>query len=193
LEYVVPVVISAPPAKGGGPTQQKKSSPVTRIGVLRQPEVVPPLPQEPPVVVDQFTPQCETCNDPTAPSGPGTKDGLDSGDSNATGSGFAEVGIQLEDVPKVMTPEMSQPVLITRLEPEYPRAALIARAQGVVVLEAIITKTGTVEQIKTLRSENAALEKAAIKAVLQWKYRPAMINNQPVKVYFTVTVLFKLK
>jgi protein TonB len=191
MAYVVPIVITAPPALGGGPTQQTKSTSVTKTAVPSQPDVVPPLPQEPPAMIGDLAPECETCNDPTASPGPGTKEGVPGGD--ATGTGLSNVGLRSDDVPTVIHHGMNQPVLITRVEPEYPQAALIARAQGMVVLEAVITKTGTVEQVKTLRSDNPVLERAAIKAVLQWKYRPAVFNNRPVKVYFTVTVIFKLK
>jgi periplasmic protein TonB len=193
MSYVVPVVITSPPDLGGRPNEPIKPARVTKTAELTQPEVVPPLQTEPPAQLEQFAPECETCNDPTAPPGPGMKDGVEGGDPTANGTGLTDVGIQSDDVPKVITPGMSQPVLISRVEPEYPRAALTARAQGMVILEAVITKTGTVEQIKTLRSDNAVLEKAAIKAVLQWKYRPAIFNSRPVKVYFTVTVIFKLK
>jgi periplasmic protein TonB len=193
ISYVVPVVITSPPDSGGGPSQQTKSAPETKTAELTQSDLVSQLQQESPALIDDFAPACETCVDPTAPAGPGTKDGVEGGDSTAAGTVLPDLGIQSDDVAIAITPEMSQPVLISRVEPEYPRAALIARAQGTVILEAVITKTGTVDQIKTLRSDNVVLEKAAVKAVLQWKYRPATFNNRPVKVYFTVAVTFKLK
>jgi protein TonB len=62
-----------------------------------------------------------------------------------------------------------------------------------VILEAVITKTGTVEDVKVLRSLHPILDQAALNAVKQWKYQPAMLNNRPVKVYFTVTVKFTLR
>ena len=65
--------------------------------------------------------------------------------------------------------------------------------QGIVILEAVITKTGTVEDVRVLRALHPILDQAAISAVKQWKYQPAMLNGRPVKVYFTVTVNFTLR
>ncbi|MCI0603649.1 energy transducer TonB [bacterium] len=60
------------------------------------------------------------------------------------------------------------------------------------MLEAVITKTGTVEEVKVLRSLHPVMDQAALNAVKQWKYKPAVLNGRPVKVYFTVTVTFRL-
>jgi protein TonB len=65
--------------------------------------------------------------------------------------------------------------------------------QGVVILEAIITKTGTVESVRVLRGINPLLDTAAIRAVQQWRYKPATFNGRPVPVYLTVTVNFTLQ
>ncbi|HJZ12475.1 MAG TPA: energy transducer TonB, partial [Acidobacteriota bacterium] len=74
----------------------------------------------------------------------------------------------------------------------YPEVARRARIQGTVILEAVITKTGTVEEMKILRALHPVLDQAAMNAVKQWKYKPAVLNGRPVKVYFTVTVNFQL-
>ncbi|MCI0612608.1 TonB family protein [bacterium] len=95
--------------------------------------------------------------------------------------------------PMRITADVVQPELTHRVNPEYPEIARKARIQGVVILEAIITKDGTVENVKVLRGVHPILDQAAINSVKQWRYKPATLNGSPVKVYSTVTVKFTLK
>ncbi len=84
------------------------------------------------------------------------------------------------------------PVAIYKVDPEYPEIAKRARIEGIVVLEAIINKDGTVGNIKVLRSLNPLLDQAAVNAVKKWKYIPGKVGGKPVNSYLTVTVRFKL-
>lgn len=95
--------------------------------------------------------------------------------------------------PMRITADVVQPVLIHKVQPEYPEIARKARIQGVVILEAIITKEGNVENVKVLRRLHPILDQAAVNSVQQWHYKPATLNGRPVKVYSTVTVKFTLK
>jgi protein TonB len=92
--------------------------------------------------------------------------------------------------------DVTNPVLIpeTKIEPEYPELARVARLEGNVILQAIIHSDGAVGDIEVLRTNrpNMGFEDAAIEAVLQWRYKPALQNGKPVEVYFTVFVDFKL-
>ena len=88
--------------------------------------------------------------------------------------------------------EVKAPVLTNRVEPNYPEAARKARMEGVVILEAIITASGAVEEVKVLKSVNPLLDASAVRAVQQWRYRPATLNGRAVRVYLTVTVTFNL-
>ncbi len=87
---------------------------------------------------------------------------------------------------------MREPRLVLRVEPAYPDAARIARIQGPVVLEAIITTEGRVEELRVLTSPSALLSESALSAVGRWRYLPATLNRRPVRVFLTVTVEFKL-
>lgn len=89
--------------------------------------------------------------------------------------------------------EVKEPIEISRVKPQYPEAARKARMQGVVILEAIITKDGSVSDVRVLRGINPLLDNAAMRAVQQWKYKPATFNGRPVPVYLTVTVTFTLQ
>jgi periplasmic protein TonB len=97
-----------------------------------------------------------------------------------------------DEVPMRITAEVRQPKLVNKVEPPYPEVARRARIEGVVILEAVITKTGTVEEVKVIRALHPVLDQAALNAVKKWKYEPAVLNGRPVKVYFTVTVTFRL-
>jgi protein TonB len=82
-------------------------------------------------------------------------------------------------------------MLIYRIEPTYPPVARLARIQGVVVLTAIIGKDGTIQNLQ-LVSGHPLLAPAAIEAVKQWRYKPFLLNGQPVEVETTVNVIFQL-
>lgn len=75
--------------------------------------------------------------------------------------------------------------------PEYPEAAHIAHIQGTVTLQGIIGKDGKLRSLKALAGPEA-LQGSAIQAVQQWRYRPYLLNGQPVEVQTTINVIFKL-
>ena len=81
--------------------------------------------------------------------------------------------------------------LIYQVKPEYPPLARAARIQGVVVLEAVINREGLIETLRVV-SGHPLLNQAALDAVKQWKYRPTLLNGDPVEVITTVTVTFAL-
>jgi protein TonB len=86
---------------------------------------------------------------------------------------------------------MSEGNLIRRVQPAYPALARSARIQGTVVLQAVISKTGAIENLKVLTG-HPILVPAAIEAVSQWRYRPYILNNEPVEVETQITVNFSL-
>ncbi len=81
--------------------------------------------------------------------------------------------------------------LIYKVQPEYPPAAKAARIQGPVVLKALISKYGGIENLRVL-SGHPMLVRAAMDAVSQWRYRPYYLNGEPVAVETQVTVNFIL-
>ena len=101
-------------------------------------------------------------------------------------------------VPKVATPQrvrvslgVSQGLLVKRVQPAYPPLARQARIQGTVLLQAEISKDGTIENLRLI-SGHPMLAPAAIEAVKQWRYRPYMLNGEPVAVETQVQVNFAL-
>jgi protein TonB len=81
--------------------------------------------------------------------------------------------------------------LIHKVQPEYPPLARQARIQGTVVLQAIISREGTIEKLQAV-SGHPMLVPAAMAAVRQWRYRPYLLNGVPVEVETQVTVNFLL-
>jgi len=85
---------------------------------------------------------------------------------------------------------VSQGLLIKRVQPKYPPAALAVRAQGAVQIEATINKEGNVTNLKVL-SGDPVLARAALEAVRQWRYKPYYLDGDPVEIQTQITVNFK--
>src|SRR5277367_4901631 len=81
--------------------------------------------------------------------------------------------------------------LLFRVQPQYPPLARQARIQGTVVLRAMISREGKIENLQVITG-HPLLVKSAMDAVLQWRYRPYYLNNEPVEVETQVTVNFTL-
>ena len=100
--------------------------------------------------------------------------------------------------PKVATPQklrVSQGVaegnLLRKIEPQYPQMAKVAHIQGDVILAATISKNGTIENLHQI-SGHPILVQAAMEAVKQWRYKPYLLNGEPVEVETTIKVSFKM-
>lgn len=87
--------------------------------------------------------------------------------------------------------DIKEPKKIKDVKPVYPEDAKNAGIQGIVILETVIGTDGTVQEAKILRPV-PQLDKAALDAVMQWRYTPTLLNGEPVEVIMTVTVTFTL-
>src|SRR5438445_6011092 len=101
-------------------------------------------------------------------------------------------------VPKVATPQrvrvsqgVTQGLLIKKIQPPYPPLARQARIQGQVVLQAEISKDGSIQNLRLI-SGHPMLAPSAIEAVKQWRYKPYYLNGEPVEVETQITVIFSL-
>ena len=86
---------------------------------------------------------------------------------------------------------VSQANLIKQPKPVYPPLAKAARVQGTVKFQATISKEGKIENLQLL-SGPPLLVQSASQAVLQWEYKPTLLNNEPVEVITTIDVIFTL-
>lgn len=83
-------------------------------------------------------------------------------------------------------------MLIRQVNPTYPKIAQMAHVEGTVLLTAVIDTQGRVTQLRTL-SGHPLLIAAAVNAVQQWRYKPYILNGQPVEVETQVSVVFTLQ
>ena len=130
---------------------------------------------------------------PTAASVPGGLDGV-------TGAAFGQRSDGVLTPPAPPAPptprtvrvggQIQPPRKLRHVAPIYPQIAQQARVTGTVILEAVLSPTGAVSDVKVLRSV-PLLDQAAIEAVRQWTYAPTLLNGTPVSVLMTVTVRFE--
>jgi len=128
----------------------------------------------------------------------GVPGGVPGGQLGGVIGGIVSSTASLIAVPKLAPPQririsqgVTKGLLIHRIEPTYPPLARAARIQGEVVLTAIISTNGDIENLQ-LVSGHPMLVPAAIAAVRQWHYKPYLLNGQPVEVETTITVIFSL-
>lgn len=91
----------------------------------------------------------------------------------------------------VVSQGVSRGLLVKQVQPVYPPTAIQMHVEGAVELMAIIAKTGNISSVKVL-SGDKELAHAAIDAVKQWKYKPYLLNGEPVDIQTQITVRFKL-
>jgi TonB family protein len=86
---------------------------------------------------------------------------------------------------------VSQGLVIKKVQPIYPKNALAMHVEGAVELLATISTSGNITAVKVVKGE-PTLTKAASDAVKQWKYKPYLLNGEPVEIQTQITVNFKL-
>jgi protein TonB len=112
----------------------------------------------------------------------GGKDGVGSGDRRGIGDSDGGGGLVL-------------PRSLVQVKPDYTDAALHAKLQGVVGLEAVVLADGSVGEVKIVRSLDPifGLDQSAIRAVRAWKFVPAMRNGRPVPIIVSIELSFVLR
>jgi len=101
-------------------------------------------------------------------------------------------GLPALDEPLHLLGDVRPPEKVRHVDPAYPELARRVRAQGTVILRIVIGREGAVEEVEVLRS-HPLFDTAAIQAVRQWRYRPAVQAGRAVRVYQTVRVEFRLE
>jgi protein TonB len=124
-------------------------------------------------------------------------DGLSSGIPGGIGAIIDSVGTGRPAVvkPRAPTLNVSWGVmagnLLAKTLPQYPAIAKAARIQGIVVLQATISKSGSIQNLRVI-SGPPLLQQAAMDAVRSWRYKPYLLNGEPVEVETTINVVFNL-
>lgn len=96
-----------------------------------------------------------------------------------------DAGVQCE--------EITHPEAVEKVETIYPEDARAERIVGFVVLETVITTGGTVEEVRVLKSPDERLSAAAVEAIRQWRFEPALCDGTPVSVFYQMTFKFHLE
>jgi periplasmic protein TonB len=192
LARVIDIPVAAPqgPPPASTLPQSRRSAPLSnfRDGMLMTPSRIP---RATPRIDDRGIALLDP-GLPTVPGGTGT-----GADPDGVLHSILRENAGLNLPPKLVvhaSPRVSvmmQGHLVHRVEPIYPSVARQAGIQGAVVLRAIISKEGTIEDLRVL-SGHPLLAPAALDAVRQWRYRPYLLNGEPVEVETQVTVNFVL-
>jgi protein TonB len=119
--------------------------------------------------------------------------GLPEGNGNPFGNGRPAPIVRPPSPSSVRLPsKLVESAIIYKTIPQYPAIAKAARQEGTVVLQAMISKSGTIEHLQVV-SGPPTLQQAAFDAVKTWRYRPYLLNDQPIEVETTVSVIFRLE
>ena len=110
-------------------------------------------------------------------AGPGNRTGIGGGDPGSGGSSGGS---------------LTMPVPIFRPDPAYSEDARKARFQGIVTLQTVIRKDGSVEVVRVVGSPGYGLDQEAIKAVRQWRFKPGTRNGQPADFSLSIEVSFRI-
>ncbi|MFN8007583.1 MAG: energy transducer TonB [Terriglobia bacterium] len=84
-----------------------------------------------------------------------------------------------------------QPRPLRKVDPGRPEDEELAKLRGLVVLYAVIRKDGGVDKVRVIRSLNPALDERAVEALKQWKFKPAMLGENPVEVQALFGIPFR--
>jgi protein TonB len=95
------------------------------------------------------------------------------------------------DEPIYVGGDVEPPEALHAPPPRYPELARVAGRDGLVVLQAVIDRDGTVRDVRVLRGAPFGMTEAAVEAVRTWRFRPARRAGEPVAVYYQLTVRFR--
>lgn len=126
-------------------------------------------------------------SDNSSPRGYGSGEGTYMGPPGGDGPGS-----DAPSAPAAPVAIVDRPVLVSRIDPQYPDHCRRTGIQGTVEIIATTDKQGRVIDVRIIKPAFPMLNQAALAAVRQWKYKPYMINGRPHAVTFTVTVFFSL-
>ncbi len=179
---VVRAEMPAAPPRRAAPQRQATTPTSTAAIPISEPDVIAPeVPRPEPFDV---------------PAG----DGLIVGPGSGSGAGSSADLLPPPPAPAA-APQSTQPLRVGgdvrppqkvhHVAPHYPAIARSAGITGLVILEAVVDTSGSVQDVRVLRSV-PLLDDAAVEAVRQWRFTPTLLNGQPVPVIMTVTVSFSL-
>jgi TonB family protein len=182
---------SAPTHSGKVSAETKSSKPSASALATKVPATKP---ADAPIVIKNGASQSAAKPDATPDAPAPSITGIASADSSAA---LPNLMTSQTDAPApvlqrlTVSQGVSRGLLVKQPQPMYPANARQARIEGAVELLATISKDGNISAVKTL-SGDPQLARAAVDAVKQWKYKPYLLNGEPVEIQTQVTINFKL-
>ena len=188
--------VPLPPFHGGGHAATSQAGPPKPI--VDRPRLNPLELLQPPVIPAHPSDARDSGESEGGPPSVGNGGGTGDGPGVDFGTG-PSILIPAAPLPKPPEPPavvrrselVQEAMLITRIDPVYPPAAIAMHMAGTVQLRAIIGSDGTIRRLDVL-SGNAILVRASIDAVRRWRYRPTILDGKPVEVETDITVIFQL-
>jgi len=185
-----------PPPPAARPARQPQQQ------QTQQPKPQPqPQAEVAPIVIPEYTPEilpAETFSEAEVVQGVeggidwGVEGGVEGGVPGGIPGGVPG-GIPGGGPVRVETVGGTPPKPLSPIQCTYPEAARRLRLEGIVVLEAIILKNGTVGSVRILRSLNELLDQAAVDCLRAYRFEPGKINDRPVDSYYVLTVRYTLQ
>jgi periplasmic protein TonB len=193
LTYLVaPPPPPPPPPPPAAPLARVVQTDMLNTGQLRTPTRIP---QKVEMIREEEAPPPATAGGVVG----GVPGGIPGGQlSGVIGGIISSASNSVVVVPKVepvkrvrISQGVTRGMVISKIEPKYPSIAVTARITGVVLLKAIISKEGRITELQVV-SGHPVLIPAALDAVKQWRYRPYLLNGEPVEVETTIMVNFDI-
>lgn len=203
--FFVSLPVPPPPSGGGGGSKQpvkqepkkQAAAPATRELTQPKAEDVPEKPPAPATTetVSSVVSTSPATGDPNLPGLPGDCPTCPPGIGHGPGPVGPDAGPvgTMETAPIHLSFGMTKPEVIHQVQPRYSEQARRAGVQGMVIVEAVIDEQGNVTRVRLVRGLPMALDQAAMQAVQQWQFKPALLNGHPVKVFYTLTVNFTIQ
>lgn len=192
-----------PPPPGGGPKPKAPTQEVKKEAAKQDPTKVVQItaenvPDKPPTPASAHEEAQTVGTTGTGSEGPnlGIGEGPGPGGPGIGGPGIGEgpgPGPGISNAPLVFSFGMTKPEIIHQVQPRYSELARRAAVQGAVIVEAVIDELGLVTNVRLIRGLPMQLDVAAMDAIRQWRFKPALLNGRPVKVYYTLTVNFTIQ
>lgn len=195
--------IQIPPPRGtpdGGGAPPRPQPQVTPPPQPRPAEITAPpeIPDDVPVVETpgQSTSTATTSGEGAATGSPGRR-GVPWGDPNSIATDLdlppvTNTQPPVDDKIYVVSGEVTPPVALHKVAPEYPRALVPTRMRATVIVRCIIDRNGRVRDPQIISGSLPPFNAETIKAVTQWRFTPGSYRGQAVDVYFDLTVNFTI-
>jgi TonB family protein len=114
--------------------------------------------------------------------------------NSATGSwilNFAEMRSSPTGPQTISSDEIAEPAPLHKVDPKYPPTLMAEHVEGEVILYAVIRRDGSVDSIQVVRGIDPLLDGNAVRALAQWKFRPAERQGEPVNLEAIVHIPFR--